>query len=366
MKIIVYIGSFETKTMKRIIRIFYFFLATTPLLIQGQTNEELSSSSIDMVNCSANTFFALSASNDVYSLTINGTSIINNGIVATSVDNLNSLAIGNDLMNGTSQQLFYSTNVDSLKYYDGSNWNFLFYDPITFHNAGGSGPYVYFMSNAFPSTIKRFTGSALNTILVDSSLTFMVADLGVTNFGTIYYFAGTGATSLFMYEISSTGNLLNTYPINLYSAGAYGCFVMNNTIYVGIGPAGLPANSLIPITISGLIATVGSPIPMPALNFKDLASCTGEVTGINTLSSATLAIFPNPSSDFINIETGMIDSEGGHLKIYDINSRIIKDEYLKYENLNFSQRNVTDLECGIYFLTIQTKNSTYTGKFIIE
>ena len=358
----------KQKTMKRIIRIFYFFLVTTPLLIQAQTNEELSSSSIDMVNCSANTFFALSASNDVYSLTINGTSIVNNGIVASSADNLNSLAIGNDLMNGTSQQLFYSTNLDSLKYHDGSNWNFLFYDPITFHNAGGSGPYVYFMSNTFPSTIKRFTGSALNTILVDSILTFMVADIGVTNFGTIYYFAGTGATSQFMHEISSTGNLLNTYPINLYSAGAYGCFVMNNTVYVGIGPAGRPANSLIPITISGLTATVGTPIPMPALNFKDLASCTGEVTNVNSISSTApqLKLFPNPASEYLNIETEIPETKGGYIKIYDINSRIILEKNINFNERNIFQQNISNLQSGIYFLTLQTETTSYSKKFIID
>ncbi|MFZ7113932.1 MAG: T9SS type A sorting domain-containing protein [Bacteroidota bacterium] len=354
--------------MKTINLVLNLLLCIAPVWLQGQTSQGGDVASSNMVNCSANTFYAVSASNDVYSLTINGTTIVNNGIVASSTYNLNSLAVGNDLMNGTSQHFFYSSNGDSLKYYDGTNWNFLLYDPVTYHNAGASGPYIYYMAYSLPPTISRFTGSALNIIMVDSNLVFTVADIGVTTFGTIYYFAGSGATTQFMYEISSTGNLLNTYPMNLNTAGGYGCFVMNNTIYIGIGPAGSPANSLIPITISGSNAVAGTPMAMPALNFKDLGSCTGEVTNVSTLSGSRkeLKLFPNPASEYLKIETEIAESDEGYLKIYDINSRIVIEKNIVFNDKNSFVQNISELENGFYFLTLQTKNSSYSDKFIVE
>ena len=341
--------------MKIIIRIFLLF-GFTPVLIQGQSSQIPFAISSNMVNCSANTFYALSASNDVYSLTINGTTIVNNGIVASSSDNLNSLAIGNDLMNGTSQHFFYSSNGDSLKYYDGTNWNFLLYDPVTYHNAGGSGSYVYYMAYSMPPSISRFTGSALNTIMVDSNLVFTVADIGVSPFGTVYYFAGSAATTQFMYEISSTGNLLNTYSMNLNTSGGYGCFVMNNTIYIGIGPGGSPANSLIPITISGTNAIVGSPLSMPALNFKDLASCTGETTNVSQLEAKeeNLSIYPNPAMDMIKLN--FTESISFSFELYDVTGSIL---ITKNALNNGEEISIGQLASGIYFARIQSMDKVY-------
>ncbi len=354
--------------MKTSTLLFSLFILSIPHLADAQISNTPSSTLTKAITCTANTFYGLTSTNDVVSLTINGSSVTNNGIISTSLNNINSLAVGNDLINGTSQHILYSSNDDSIKYNDGTTWSPVLFDPVTFHNAGGVGPFVYYMSNSFPSTITRFTGSALNTILVDSNLTFMVADIGVTNFGTIYYFAGSAATSHFMYEISSTGNLLNTYSMNLYTAGAYGCFVMNNTIYVGLGPSGSPANSLIPITISSGNAIVGSPIAMPAIHFKDLASCTGEVTNLNSLSESDpqLKLFPIPASECLNIETEIDESKDGYLKIFDINSRIILDKNINFNERNLFQQNISDLQSGIYFLTLQTKTTSYSKKFIID
>lgn len=313
--------------------------------VSAQNNNITSGSSIDAVTCAANTFYGLTSTNEIVSLTINGSSVTNNGVISTSMNNINSLAVGNDLINGTSQHIFYSSNVDSITYNDGTIWNPVLFDPVTYHNAGGAGSFVYYMSNAFPSTISRFTGTALNTILIDSNLTFTVADIGVSNYGTIYYFSGTGASTQFMYEISSTGNLLNTYPLSLFSAAAYGCFVMNNTIYVGIGPSGSPANSIIPITISGMNATVGSPISMPAINFKDLASCIGEVTDVTSVNnSENIVVYPNPSSNIFHCEipgTGLVE-----FNISDVSGRIFIS---KNFNSGKNEIDLSHLANGVYF-----------------
>jgi hypothetical protein len=65
-------------------------------------------------------------------------------------------------------------------------------------------------------------------------------------------------------------------------------------------------------------------------------------------------VFPNPTNDYINIETTeQIES----LTIYDLTGRVIKSENTKIVDLSM-------LKAGIYFLNIKTNNDNFTKTII--
>jgi len=314
------------------------------------------------VACIQNTFYGLNANNEVISLSLSGGTITNNGVIVSAGSMVNSLAAADDFINGTPQQVFYSSTMDSLSYYDGSNWQAYAADPVTSHNAGGAGAFLYYQTNGggYPAIIKRFIGTSLTTIFTDSTLNFTVADIGVTNTGNIFFFTGTGASTQFLHEISAAGTMLNTYPLTLYTAGAYGCFVMNNTIYIGIGAAGGNPNTLIPVTVSGGVATAGTGIQMPAVIFKDLAGCSDEATGIFSENEKSLIrIFPNPVSDLMHFEIG--GTEPCDMKLTDRAGRDVLVNKFEPGECTVS---VAGLPAGIYFARFMMSDRVFNYKIL--
>jgi hypothetical protein len=68
--------------------------------------------------------------------------------------------------------------------------------------------------------------------------------------------------------------------------------------------------TLVPVTVDGNTATTGDPIPMPAVNYADLASCNaGPPLALDEISaSQSFTIYPNPAINKITIETPGISS----------------------------------------------------------
>lgn len=86
------------------------------------------------------------------------------------------------------------------------------------------------------------------------------------------------------------------------------------------------------------------------------------IVSINELNSETseLEIFPNPASDFINVN--LSSSKIQTLKIYDIHGALIKEKHTDLE-----QTNIVDLESGIYFLVVEDEQSdTFSSKLFKE
>jgi len=80
----------------------------------------------------------------------------------------------------------------------------------------------------------------------------------------------------------------------------------------------------------------------------------------NTIQSSALKIFPNPTKDIINIENKAIED----ISIYSINGQLIKSIDYKQDESEWIQMNVSHLDKGIYFISIQTETSTFTEKII--
>ncbi|MEP7264761.1 MAG: T9SS type A sorting domain-containing protein [Bacteroidota bacterium] len=315
------------------------------------------------INCDAGVFYGIASDRSVYPMTISGSTIIlGTPVVAANSNAKYGIAIA-DLGLGNT---FYSSGTTSIALdydileYDGTAWQTVLLNPYpnSLHNSGGRGNYLYYQyigsSNQTGvdrvSKIFRYSGGVLTSVFADSTVFQKVADIAVDNSGNVYFFSGnvqypnTDVSQLNI--ISSTGNLLATYPVTFDGSNAYGCFIENNILYVGIGPANaVNPNSLLPITISGGTATIGTAIPVPHpiiggtigqpayLNFSDLASCTDQETFISNpieVAGNDITLYPNPVTDYLNIYKA--DPGISILKIYDVTGRIIFSETLTAEN----------------------------------
>lgn len=83
-------------------------------------------------------------------------------------------------------------------------------------------------------------------------------------------------------------------------------------------------------------------------------------------SDNNLFLWPNPTSSILNISATNINTGYFQLKIYDVNSKVLLEKNLNTGNSNYFQQDLSDFQSGLYFLTLLTKNSFYSGKFIIE
>jgi hypothetical protein len=82
-----------------------------------------------------------------------------------------------------------------------------------------------------------------------------------------------------------------------------------------------------------------------------------EIESASTSSKLISSIFPNPTSDFINII-----GENGIITITDTNGRIIKT--LSHNNM--TNINLQDLSKGIYYVTLTSENTTQTENIILK
>ena len=79
---------------------------------------------------------------------------------------------------------------------------------------------------------------------------------------------------------------------------------------------------------------------------------------VNDISKAQINIFPNPSSDFINIKS---EDEMKSVKIYDIKGSVIKTENSSDKT---SKIDISTFPKGNYIISIETKSGIETKKFI--
>ena len=75
------------------------------------------------------------------------------------------------------------------------------------------------------------------------------------------------------------------------------------------------------------------------------------------LKKNTFDIYPNPVKNQLSLKSEFINPV---ITITNINGRLVK----KLKELNSNQIDVSDLESGMYFLTIQSSQGILTKKFI--
>jgi hypothetical protein len=235
----------------------------------------------NMPVCSAGSFYAITDAGTIYSYMLLANTVVYNGLVTNSpaFNRETSLAIA-DLGAGSS---FYSSNDEGNIYqYTGGAWQSAYSGSDPYYNSGGNGKYLYYQTG---DRIVRFDGSTVKTIwdgtdMEDGLIT--LAALAVDNNGYVYFFTGADrfSSSNTLNIIAPDGTTVGAVPITINPYYAYGCFFMGNILYVGFGEDNPDyPNQLLPITINGLTATIGTPINMPntldgnVVEYLDLASC---------------------------------------------------------------------------------------------
>ncbi len=90
-------------------------------------------------------------------------------------------------------------------------------------------------------------------------------------------------------------------------------------------------------------------------------------TGTNDLLSAiNFNIFPNPAKGFISIQFNNINSDKTKITIIDYKSEVIKTILLSSNNQpNNAKLDISDLNSGIYFISVFTQAGVATKKFVI-
>ena len=83
-----------------------------------------------------------------------------------------------------------------------------------------------------------------------------------------------------------------------------------------------------------------------------------EVLGTNEFSESKFSIYPNPTSSILSISNPN-NVEIKSISVVDINGRIVKNQ-----SDSLSQINVSDLNAGVYFVTIEAAEGKTTKKFI--
>jgi hypothetical protein len=332
---------------------------TAPAVITELSGPDDFKSTLAGFPCTDNTFWAVYGSS-VISLTLNGNTITNNGQVLTGSGG--SLAFCNNLEGGAYSPTFY-TNSGFTKagYYNGTGWTACSAPPKAWVlNTGGNGNYLYYTAHDSITHlgigIVRYNGSSYTEIysLPDTGRAITVADLAVDVYGNAWFFTGVHSTLITdtLNVISPSGQMLKKYPFSYNTDNAYGCMLLNSIIYIALGSSN-PDHpyTLVPVTIEGNTASAGDPIPMPAVNYSDLASCNaGSPLAVDEISvNQHFNIYPNPASGILHIDFDDNGDFPSSIRLINTTGEVIFSDSRIRENETID---MSALPSGIYYLML--------------
>lgn len=324
-------------------------------------------SQLSGIPCNQNTFWATSSGVDEYVL-VGATTVFVSTVCTPLYYNL---AYCNNLNGGSFSPTFYDAIDSNAAYYDGAAWNIIALNgPGRLFNCGGNGSFLYYCvapANSYPKSIARYDGVAFTNIytLPDTNQFISVADLDVDDAGNVWFFTGFPVApynSDTLNVVSPSGQLIKQFPFSYNTLNAYGSFILNGVIYIGLGSANtFHPNTLIPVTISSTSATAGTPISMPPINYADLASCNpGMPLSVNeNHAPEILRIFPNPAHDVIMITSK--NKNKNEYRIVDVNGRVMQLISLSFGNVKAA---IHSLCSGVYFIELINSKEIFRTKFV--
>jgi hypothetical protein len=310
--------------------------------------------------CNPTRFFALTDSSDVEEFEVVGNSVISHGIVLSDVPG-GALAYCNNLDGGPYSPTFYSSTSTNVSHYNGTTWDTVNFTPQTYMGGcGGNGNYLYYTQpGSNHPFIYTYNMGALSGLAVNMSPA--VADVAADEDGNIWYFAGSNQISTLIRQLSPSGAVIKEFNCYIDTYNAYGCFLLNGVLYLGLGKLNTVfPSTLIPITFTTDSAYVGTPMAMPQHASKDLASCNPGVplsAGENSFYKK-FVLYPNPVADVMTVSS---TSSIINYTIYNISGKIIKTDLSKFANRTI---NISSLVSGIYFIECETVNGIIRRKFV--
>lgn len=94
------------------------------------------------------------------------------------------------------------------------------------------------------------------------------------------------------------------------------------------------------------------------INFINLSISISE----NTLNVSTLLLYPNPAINEINLTSDFLNNENHKISIIDIQGRCYFEE--NFYGKSLQNIDISNLQSGIYFCIIKSKNNNIIKKFI--
>jgi hypothetical protein len=325
------------------------------------------------IPCKPNTFWAISDSGNVLEFQLNGNTVVYKGIVVSSSNSPvkgSALAFGNNITGNLFNPTFYSSDIDFIGYYfNGFSWvamNESSSCPL--YNATAIDNNLYYQFNGYsPYCITKYNGLNYSQIYSSDSLAFSVADLAVDNIGNIWTFTTDSLSSLFtkyVMVLSSTGTVLKYYNFIFNTLNAYGCFLLNNILYIGLGSYNpIYPNTLLPLSFTSNSVFIGTPISMPATKFSDLASCEPGVPAAifkADIKDLLFDITPDPVIDFLHFRYKSNDIKI-EINILNLEGHIIKTISNKGKDLSID---LSNLSSGVYFFQLKTEKRIEIRKFV--
>ncbi len=262
------------------------------------------------VSCSSQSFWSYDKSNtsEIREYSIQGNTISFTGNSIPQVPG-RSLAICSNLNSGSFLPTLYSSSFDYFYFWDeDSGW--VKTNPASnqiLYNSGGHGKFLYSLLNNPDSTqLIRYDGAQYTTIY-STKKNSGCADIAVEENGNILLITSDSITSKFtdsLYRISPQGQLLKSYPLVFNKYNAYGCFLLGNVLYVGLGEQNLDfPNTILPILVKENNLEISTPIalPMGVVLTNDLASCfLPLVSDSIAISSLSYPSIFTPNGDGLN------------------------------------------------------------------
>jgi gliding motility-associated-like protein len=217
-------------------------------------------------DCTPGTFYGINEEqpNQIHSFTLSGNSVVYNGIITSGPVNISTQNLAIAKLDSL-HRFVVVTNSVTAKFT--TKWDTI--ASAFGSNIGGQGNYLYGMNFG---SIVRLQGLSVTVV---TGFNAAVADISVDTTGNLYVVSSSNSTAAQPHHlkiISPNGVTLAQYPVS--NSTAYGSFLIDSTLYLGMREGHPFPNSLLPLKLVNNAVIMGTPIPMPSW-FKgvDLASC---------------------------------------------------------------------------------------------
>ncbi|MPT33119.1 MAG: T9SS type A sorting domain-containing protein, partial [Chryseobacterium sp.] len=93
------------------------------------------------------------------------------------------------------------------------------------------------------------------------------------------------------------------------------------------------------------------------LSVDDIDVTATPLMAVNDVNKKNMTVYPNPTSDYFIINNA---NDVVSVKVYDISGKVVKSKLEAVDN----RFNISDLENGVYTVSIETKTGTVSKKLI--
>ena len=318
------------------------------------------------LGCDQDVFYTVGLNGVVNRFRLSG-GVVTFDTLLTTYSALNSLAIGQNLAGGIPDPTFYGSTTGDKEptFYNNSSWSIPppgLPTTLELLNNGAYGPYNYYSQSGstYCESVWKYDGMLFTQFFTFPLPTQVIsmADVGVDANGNLYVLGGNGFTSDTLYVVAPSGQIIQRAPLVMNTAGAYGGMVIHGLFHIGFSASNqLYPNSLLPITVNGNVATLGTPIPFQNQSYGDLASCDpGSALAVNDyVDSDVWNVYPNPASDQITVE-----AESAYWEIADVNGTIVLEGVVQTR----TEIDIAGLTQGIYVMRLIT-STAFTARQIV-